>query len=583
MAYRIPQDFLEQLLSRIDLVEIVDARVQLRKSGREYSACCPFHAEKTPSFTVSPAKQFYHCFGCGAHGNAIGFLMAYEGLGFMDTVEELARSVGMELPRNAQIDQDRHEDLFSLVAQAADFFCKQLREHPARQKAVDYLHHRGLTGEVVDTFRIGYAPPEWESLCKTLLRTGATAKHLITAGLAVERDNGQIHDRFRDRIIFPIRDPRGRTIGFGGRALGDAAPKYLNSPETPLFRKGKELYGLYEARINERTLQRITVVEGYIDVVALAQYGIRHTVATLGTATTPEHLERLFRVTSDILFCFDGDRAGREAAWRALENALPKLRDGHQIHFLFLPDDEDPDSLIRKEGREAFERRMDRALPLSDYFFKHLGADVDAHSLDGRARLAERARPLLNKIPDGVFRDMMVQRLAEKAGIGRHSIESRLTALNADPVGYRNINPARTPVRLAIALLLNHLGLAQKVDNIERLKELSVPGMPLLAELIEILQINPHINSVAVLLTRYETTKTGQVLTRLAQWQPPCPEDLYKHEAEFFDILKQLEKRYGPEKQLLDRVIREGKLDKLSAEEKRRLQNTGRTNVSRQN
>lgn len=573
MANRISQDFLDQLLSRVDLVEVVDARVSLRKTGREYSACCPFHAEKTPSFTVSPVKQFYHCFGCGAHGNAIGFLMAYEHLGFMDAVEELARSAGLELPCAMDTKPDQQKDLITLVEQAAHFFRRQLREHPARQKAIDYLRGRGLNGEIVNTFGIGYAPPGWDSLCKAFEK-GIDPKDLVTAGLAIERDNGERYDRFRDRIVFPIRDRRGRTIAFGGRALGDATPKYLNSPETPFFHKGRELYGLYEARMSERQFQHLLVVEGYMDVVALAQYGIRYAVATLGTATTPEHLERLFRVSKDIIFCFDGDRAGREAAWRALENGLPLLRDGRQAAFLFLPDGEDPDTLVRKEGREAFERRLTQALPLSDYLFEHLTAKVNMHSIDGRARLAEKVRPLLDRLPDSVYRDMLIQRLADMTGVDKQHIEKHLTVHAALPTGHA-VNPMRSPVRLAIALLLNRTDLAQHVD-IRRFQGIPAAGLPLLLELIELLQTHPHITSAALLLTRYEDTETGHILARLAQWKPESAEDCYDYEAEFLATLEQLEKRYSPEKQLLDTAIQKGRLEKLSVEERNLLRTLSR-------
>jgi DNA primase len=583
MANRIPQDFLEQLLSRVDIVEVIDARVPLRKTGRDYSACCPFHAEKTPSFTVSPTKQFYHCFGCGAHGSAIGFLMAYEHLGFIDAVEELARLVGLELPHRVAAAQDGQNDLLALIEQAAQFFRRQLREHPTRQKAIDYLRNRGLNGETIHTFGIGYAPPGWDNLCKTLLPRGTIPKDLITVGLAIERDSGEIYDRFRERIIFPIRDRRGHTIAFGGRALGEMTPKYLNSPETPLFHKGQELYGLYEARMSERHLQRLLVVEGYMDVVALAQHGIRYAVATLGTATTPEHLERSFRMTNNLFFCFDGDRAGREAAWRALENTLPLLRDGRQANFLFLPEGEDPDSLIRKEGQQAFEQRMAEASPLSDYFFEHLSATVDIHSIDGRARLAERARPLLSRLPDSLYRDLMLQRLADLAGIDKEHIEKRLTVSTLKPTDRGSINPTRTPVRLAIALLLNRPDLAQKVSDIDRFKKLPVPGLGLLLELIEMLQSHPHINSVALILTRYQGTEMERILTRLAQWKPEYAEKSYEkhaedpYEKEFLGILEHLEKRYSPHQILLENAILKGKLDELSAEERQLLKDISRT------
>jgi DNA primase len=576
MAARIPQDYLDQLLSRVDLVEVIDARIPLRKAGRDYSACCPFHSEKTPSFTVSPSKQFYHCFGCGAHGTAIGFLMAYEHLGFVEAIEELARAVGLEPPRGVSVEPGNQDILIALVEQAEHFFRRQLHEHPARQRALNYLHSRGLDAATIKAFAIGYAPPAWDDLLKALTAQGAALKALVQAGLVIEQDNGDCRDRFRDRILFPIRDRRGRTIAFGGRTLGDATPKYLNSPETPFFHKGRELYGLYEARQRERQLRRLLVVEGYLDVVALVQHGIPYVVATLGTATTTEHLERLFRITRDVVFCFDGDRAGREAAWRALENTLPLLRDDHQVSFLFLPEGEDPDSLVRKEGRERFEQRLVQARPLSDYFFERLGVDLNLHSLDGRARLAERARPLLNKLPDSLYRDMLVQRLAELTGIDPGSITKRLTAVPLSVARpRRDTNLTRTPVRLAIALLLNHPELAQQAGDMQRFRDINVPGLPLLVELVELLQHHPPIRSAAQLLTRYEGTATGQILKRLAEWQPPYAneenaDELYRNE--FLDTLKQLEKSHDPQKRLLKLATDR----ELSAEEKEMLRRLGK-------
>ena len=571
MAGRIPQDFIDQLLSRIDLVEVIDKRVPLRKAGREYNACCPFHTEKTPSFTVSPHKQFYHCFGCGAHGTAIAFLMDYEHLGFLDSVEELARSVGLELPRGIDRDQDDHSNLFDLLEQAERFFCYQLRTHPTRAKAVDYLRNRGLSGEIVKTFGIGYAPPGWDALFKALSAKGITAKDMVTAGLIVETDNGGHHDRFRDRIMFPIRDRRGRPIAFGARALGEAMPKYLNSPETPFFHKGRELYGLYEARMSQRRLQQLLVVEGYMDVVALAQHDIPYTVATLGTATTAEHLERLFRITRDVVFCFDGDRAGRQAAWRALENALPLMRDGRQAGFLFLPEGEDPDSLVRKEDRAAFEQRLSQAVPLSNYFFERLKVQVDMDSLDGRARFVELARPLVDRMPDSVFRDLIIQGIEERAGVAGIKKRLKTTAPSGPRSAPRQLNVKRTPVRLAIALLLHQPQLAQRAGDMARFRGIPIPGMNLLIGLVELLQTHPHITAAAPILERYRDTETGDILERLTEWRPEIPQHLFA--AEFSGILKKLEIRYSLENRLLDKLAQ----GQLSEEEREVLRNLGKT------
>jgi DNA primase len=569
MAHRIPQDFIDQLLSRVDIVEIIDAHLSLRKTGREYSACCPFHTEKTPSFTVSPTKQFYHCFGCGAHGNVISFLMEYEHMEFADAVEELARSVGLELPRGITMHQDNHGDLIAVMEQANHFFRQQLRQHPGRHRVIGYLQNRGLTGEIANTFGMGFAPPTWDGLLSALTAKGIALKDLIRTGLVIEQDNGNRYDRFRDRLTFPIRDRRGRTIAFGARTLGEAKPKYLNSPETPFFHKGRELYGLYEARISSHRLRRIVVVEGYMDVVALAQHGIRYAVATLGTATTPDHLERLFRIVADVVFCFDGDRAGREAAWRALENTLPLLRDDRRVSFLFLPEGEDPDSLIRKEGQQTFEQRLLQATTLSDYFFERLSADRDMNSIDGRARLVEQAIPLVNKLPDSVYRDMLIQRLEEIDRTSRINKVSLQARLNMSAVSISNsrreTNPARTPVRLAIALLLNRTELAQQANDIKCFQGIDVPGLTLLMELVELIQTNPHMN-VGALLERYRGTNTGRILECLAQWQPEIPENLIA--AEFLGILEKLKKLYV-EKQLFDKIAR----GKLKLEDSETLRN----------
>ncbi len=562
MAARISQDFLDQLLNRVDLVELIDTRVPLRKLGRDYGACCPFHSEKTPSFTVSPSKQFYYCFGCGVRGNAIRFLMDYERLSFMEAVTELARSVGLELPRGVGSGEaDSQEGLLAWVEQAATFFRQQLHDHPARQKALDYLRRRGLDDTTIKFFGIGYAPPGWDSLLRDLTARRAAPAELLQAGLVTAHDNGH-YDRFRDRIMFPILDRRGRTIAFGGRALGDAEPKYLNSPETPFFHKGRELYGLYEARQRKRQLRRLVVVEGYMDVVALVQHGIPHVVATLGTATTTEQVERLFRVTPEVIFCFDGDRAGREAAWRALENALPLLKQDRQTGFLFLPEGEDPDSLIRKEGRERFEQRLVQAKPLSDYFFERLGADINLKSIDGRARLAERARPLLEKLPESDFRDLMGERLKKIT----HNPLTRLNSPRVSALKARQVSPLRSPIRLIIALLLNDLSLASQAGDLTFLQGIKAPGLSLVVELIELLQTNPHIQNAAQVLIRYEDTPVGPVLQQLAGWRPEYPEDRFA--SEFLGALKHLRERYGIKRQLLNKLAQG---EPLSDEEKETL------------
>lgn len=418
MAGLIPQAFIDDLIARADIVELIGSRVPLKKAGREFKACCPFHNEKSPSFWVSPAKQFYHCFGCGAHGTALGFLMNYDRLSFPEAIEELAGRLGIEVPREARPDPRfaGEAQLQDLTARVAAFYAQNLQHHP---RALDYIRKRGLTGEALTEFAIGYASDSWNEVLKRFGSTEPARKALQDAGLIIERDGGAVrdgerhYDRFRDRIMFPIRDARGRVIGFGGRILDQGEPKYLNSPETQLFHKGRELYGLYEVRQSRVALKRLLVVEGYMDVVRLHQAGVQYAVATLGTATTPEHLKRAFRLVSEIVFCFDGDRAGRTAAWRALANALPEVRDGRTLRFLFLPDGHDPDSLVGEEGREAFEARIQGALPLSEYLVGELAAQHDLANADGRGAFAAAAMPLVGQVPESVFRDLLIERVAE--------------------------------------------------------------------------------------------------------------------------------------------------------------------------
>ncbi len=528
MAGRIPQSFIDELMARVDIVEVIERRVPLKKAGRDYTACCPFHSEKTPSFTVSPSKQFYHCFGCGAHGTAIGFLMEYEHMEFVDAVEELARAVGLEVPREAggRAASDRGEGLYDILAEADRFFRHQLRQ-PAGRAAVDYLRKRGLTGEVARDFGIGYAPDDWQLLTRTLGTSEARRRLLVTAGLSVRKDDGGLYDRFRHRITFPIRDRRGRVIAFGGRILGDGKPKYLNSPETPLFHKGRALYGLYEARQANRRLDRLLVVEGYMDVVALAQFGLRNAVATLGTATTAQHLEQLFRLVPTVVFCFDGDRAGREAAWRALENMLPIMQEGREVRFLFLPEGEDPDTWVRQRGAAAFEVEIETARPFSDFFLETLSARVDTETVDGRARLAREAAPLLGRMPDGVFRDLMLERLAQRVGIDSGRLAARLQTPARAPRANPPPAPPRTsgrPVRRAIALLLHHPELAAGVDDPRRYEDEAIPGTALLVELLERLRAEPHIENIGRLLEGFRGRPEEPHLWRLAASPPDVPE-----------------------------------------------------------
>ncbi|MBU2965004.1 DNA primase [Amphritea sp. 2_MG-2023] len=429
MAGRIPQSFIDDLLARVNVVDIVEARVKLKRSGKNYSGLCPFHKEKSPSFTVNNEKQFYYCFGCGAGGNSLSFLMEHDRLSFPEAVEELAKLAGVEMPKaDGPVDHQREQrikDIYALLEEASAFYQRQLREHSNKEIAVNYLKDRGLTGQFAARFGIGYAPPGWDNLLKKLAKDEATKVRLEQAGMLIKKEEtDRYYDRFRERIMFPIRDMRGRVIAFGGRVLGDEKPKYLNSPETDTFHKSRELYGLYEARKFNQTLDRLIIVEGYMDVVGLAQYGIGYAVATLGTATTAQHLERLLKMVPEVIFCFDGDAAGRKAAKRALDTTMPVITDGKQARFLFLPEGEDPDSLVRQEGCEKFEQRLSESLPLSDFFFKTLEDGADMLSLDGRARFSNQALPLIDQMQPGILKQMMQEKISELTGLSLEQLVS---------------------------------------------------------------------------------------------------------------------------------------------------------------
>ncbi|HYN77678.1 MAG TPA: DNA primase [Lamprocystis sp. (in: g-proteobacteria)] len=516
MASRIPSHFIDDLIARTDIVDLIGSRVQLRKAGKDFQARCPFHDEKTPSFTVSRDKQFYHCFGCGAHGTAIGFLMEYDRLGFREAIEELAHKAGLEVPSEAVTTPTGPDSapLYAILEQAAQVYRRQLREHPDAPRAVEYLKGRGLSGEVAGRYGMGYAPPGWDFLLGQLGGGSAARVYLFQAGLITEQD-GKRYDRFRDRIMFPIRDRRGRVIGFGGRLLGEGKPKYLNSPETPVFHKGRELYGLYEAQQARRKLERLLVVEGYLDVIALAQFGIDYAVATLGTATTPEHLQLLLRSAPELVFCFDGDRAGRDAAWKALETALPFATGNQSLRFLFLPDGEDPDSLVRAEGATAFERRLLDAAPLSTFLFDQLKEAVgDTITGDGPMRLTALAKPLINKVPVGIYRDTLNSRLANLTNIAPTPRGRGDRARRVAPVAKRPTRPSR--VAQAIALLLDHPELAtEAVAQDEQWRRLDNPGVQILAQLLDTIAASPAINK-ATLMERWRDHPHFAYLQRLS-------------------------------------------------------------------
>ena len=578
MAGLIPQDFIDDLIARADIVEVVGRRTQLKKAGREFKACCPFHDEKTPSFTVSPGKGFYHCFGCGAHGTAVGFLMEFEHMSFVEAIEALANSMGVEVPRS-EGDQParRYDELFSLMDTVARHWQSCLKDAPP---AVEYLKNRGIDGSTAKRFGIGYAPDGWSNVLDKFGKSDEAAERLLATGLIIRKDNGKHYDRFRDRLMFPIRDARGRTIGFGGRVMGDGEPKYLNSPETVLFHKGRELYGMYEARQALRNIERLVVVEGYMDTVALARNGIDFAVATLGTATTGEHLNRLFRITENAYFAFDGDRAGKKAAWRALENALPQIREGRQIRFVFLPEGHDPDSFVNENGAAAFVKLMDEGLPLSEFLIQELSSQVDMNSIDGRARLAELARPLVGKLPIGVYRELLTESLAEAVGITGTKLEKMMSAGQPANERAQHGEPAFTAkrrqpsqssglsvVRRAITLVLNHPEASQELD-IEKLAGVQRAGVDLLAALIETAQSEPNITT-AGLLERWRHDDKGRHLGKLAAASVPIDEE-FDAGAELQECLQQL--AIAGRKERIEFLIEKQRVTGLDAVEKTELQ-----------
>jgi DNA primase len=487
----IPQSFIQELLGRVDIVEVVDRHVKLKRAGANYVACCPFHSEKTPSFTVSPTKQFYHCFGCGAHGTAVGFLMEHGGMGFVEAVKELARSLGMTVPEVRTETERRRaeqgETLYEVLLRAASHYRAQLKD---AAHAIAYLKKRGVSGDVAKRFGIGYAPDEWQSLAAVF--TDYEGKALAEAGVVKASDDGRRYDVFRNRIIFPIVDVRGNVIGFGGRVLGDGEPKYLNSPETAVFEKGRELYGLYQARRAIRDAGRVLVVEGYMDVVALAQSGIEYAVATLGTATTPLHVQKLLRQTDEIVFCFDGDAAGRRAAWRALEVSLSQLADGKEVRFLFLPEGEDPDTYVRQHGKSAFEGLFGRAVPLSRFLIDELAGRVDLATAEGRARCVHEAKPLLRQMPAGALRLQLARELAEKC---RLTVDELMQLCELGPAPARSqgapARPVRTPppplARQLLRLLVSNPGFLEQLSP-ERRAMLDAPELASVAELVDALR-----------------------------------------------------------------------------------------------
>jgi DNA primase len=623
MAGLIPQSFIDDLLDRVDIIDVVNSRVPLKKMGKSYKACCPFHEEKTPSFTVAQDKQFYYCFGCGAGGNALSFIMEHDRLDFLPAVELLAKNVGLEVPREATANpkaKQHRDDLYSVLTEADKFFRKKLRSDEAKS-AVNYLKSRGLTGQIAAQFGIGFAPQGWDNLIKAVATNDEKTKLLADTGmLVVKPEEKKQYDRFRHRIMFPIRDQRGRTLGFGGRVLDDSTPKYLNSPETPVFHKGRELYGLYEARQALKEIPYLLMVEGYMDVIALAQFGINNAVATLGTALTENHLQKLFRYTSEIVFCFDGDSAGRRAASRSLDIALPEMRDGVTAKFLFLPDGEDPDTMVRNLGTEKFKTQIENATPLSEFLFEELTEGIDIETGEGKAKLSKLSAPKINRIPQGVFKQLMLEQLSRKTGIGVDDLKTYVgnqtssfiqareageaSASNtqsqvqtsqdwvsepipaSDDYGFvpdtgaeRPSKVRLTPIKHLTALLINHPQLAEHIDNTELLAASTDSETALFLKLLKVVKSNPDYKPSHIFAYWHGTysnsqeTQTLQELAAIELYHPPSGTGRDDNQ-EFCDAYKHVIKDafYSlPAREKAEHLLKQEKLDERQIKQLHRL------------
>ena len=566
----IPQSFIQDLLNRLDIVDVVDRYVPLKKAGANYVACCPFHSEKSPSFSVSPTKQFYHCFGCGAHGSAIGFVMEHQGLGFVEAVEELARSVGLTVPKEDSGRYERKaEGDFEALSEAMQLATHYYRDELKRSEAaIAYLKKRGLSGEIAARFGIGYAPGGWQNLAAPF--PDYQSKTLVQAGLVIEGE-GKRYDRFRDRIMFPILNQKGAVIGFGGRVLETGEPKYLNSPETPLFEKGRELYGLFQARQAIRAAGKVLVVEGYMDVVALAQHGVEYAVATLGTATTPVHVQKLLRQSDNVVFCFDGDTAGRKAAWRALENSLALVGDEKSLRFLFLPQGEDPDSYVRKEGKAAFEAQLEAALPLSEFLLRELAAGVDMKTLEGRAHFLKLAQPLVQQVAAPALRLMLQQKLAELSGISRNELDGLMPVKSAVKPTAAPSRVSRKPLQSLVRKLLQSL-LSQPslgVDFDMRLAGGDSDEARTLSALLDFIARHPESRSTSGILEYFRGSRHEALLSAVSGEIMQWSED-FEVMAEFAGALEQL-KNSGRQRQI-ESLLALSRTQGLSVEEKRELQ-----------
>ncbi len=573
MSERIPQSFIDDLLERVDIIEVIGKRLQLRKTGQNFSALCPFHTEKSASFTVSSTKQFYYCFGCGAHGNVISFLMNYDNMEFPDAITSLANSIGVEIPHEiTKTEIPGIKLLHSLLEQASDYYRKQLKQS---KEAIDYLKSRGLSGEICKRFNVGYAPKGWSNLAHTMPNHH---KELLATGMLLQKTS-DFYDRFRDRIMFPIRNQRGHVIGFGGRTMGDENPKYLNSPETEIFHKGSELYGLYEAKQTKHKLEKILVVEGYMDVIALAQHGIDYSVATLGTAITPRHIQKLLRHSTNIIFCFDGDTAGRTAAKRSLEQALPLMRDDIQVGFLLLPKGADPDSQIRDEGQDAFRDRITAAIPLSEFLFDQLAAKKNLKAVDDRANLSQEALILLNKIPDGIFKQLMLQKLAQIVHCDVEQLQTLAAKAQKQFTQVADTNEYPSLILKALKILLHNPQLGGDIEQPEQLAKTNLPGSKLLTELIALAKQHKNLTTGSI-LEHWRDKQEESLLAKLAaenfiisDLKNELLDTIYyiykqQQELKIQELLKKLNQGEisVPEKDILHKLILDAKLKKKRGE-----------------
>ena len=576
MSGLIPQHFINDLVSRVDIVDVLSKRIDLKKAGKEFKAVCPFHNDKNPSLTISPSKGFYHCFSCGAHGTALGFLMEYEHLSFVEAIESLASDLGLEIPyEKSSKPIKQNNDLFSMMEKLQKKFQDNLKDE---SKAIKYLKERGIDGRTAKKFGIGYAKKGWRNILDEFGKNEKQINLLTSLGLIIKKSDDNYYDRFRDRIIFPIRDARGRFIGFGGRVFNDEQPKYLNSPETSLFHKGKELYGLYECQQSMRDIDKLVLVEGYMDVIGLSQNGVEYAVASMGTATTNDHFNRLFRLTDSIFFCFDGDDAGLKAAWRALENSLIHLRDGRQIKFVFLPDGEDPDSYIKNNGTSKFEDRLDSGKDLSDFLIDKISENIDLKSIDGKARLAERAKPFISKIPDGIFKELIIEKLSASVSISSKKLTALISQMNKKEsikpktrsftkmMNQKSSKTQPSIIKKSIMLILNYPEAAKNIKTHD-FKDYKKPGIKILLKLIKTIQDEANINA-ASLIERWRDDEEGKHLAKLAiNLFPDNPE--FDASKELNDSLVQITKNFYSER--INFLIEKQSINELSEKDKNEL------------